>query len=163
MTTTTTTKKRSLPIMPLLSIGRIPSQYTSTSNRFLGQQELDRFVDEISYGPQIISIPIPPQRHAFLIDIQKNKIMVSDWGGADNHYRGSKKINGKKNKNYDENWKQYYELFMKLEKKYKLPIEFYPVDLDIYANAYISYVECNGGGCSKYIYEWKEKYYPNYS
>jgi hypothetical protein len=160
---TTTTRKRSLPIMPVLSVGKTSYKYTSATNKFLIQQELDRFVDEIQYGPQIVSIPIPPQRHAFLIDIQKSKIMVSDWGGLENKYRGIKRIRGKTNPKYDENWKQYSELFIKLEKKHGIPVEYYPVDLIMYGKAYESCIQCDGGGCSKYIYEWKEKYYPNYS
>lgn len=159
-----TTKRRQLPIMPTLSVGKIPSQYTSVTNKFLPEAELDHIVHHLmNYGPQIISIPIPPQRHAFLIDIQTHKIMVSDWGGAQNQFRGIKRIRGKANKNYDKNWKQYSDLFIKLEQKYDLPVEFYEVDLDIYDRAYESCMLLNGGGCSKYIYEWKEKYYPNYS
>ena len=159
----TVTKRVRLPNLNTVSLGRIPSSYTTDTNKPVSDEDLDKFVrNEIKFGPQIVSIPIPPQRHAFLVDIQKNKIMVSDWGGAKNKFRGIPTIDGKKNKNYDKNWKQYSELFLKLESIHGLPVEFYDVDAEIYKAAYDSYIKCNGGGCAKYIYQWVKKYYPQY-
>lgn len=163
ITTNSITKRKRLPSLVTVSLGKIPASYTSDTNKPVSDADLDNFVrNEIKPGPQIVSIPIYPQRHAFLVDIQKDKIMASDWGGDENKTRGIPLINGKKNKNYDKNWKQYSELFLKLESIHGLPVVFYDVDKEIYDNAYDSYIKCDGGGCSHYIYAWVKKHYPEY-
>ena len=162
-TTNSITKRKRLPTIETISLGKIPSSYTSDTNKPVSDIDLANFVrNEIKPGPQIVSIPIYPQRHAFLVDIQSDKIMVSDWGGAKNKIRGIPMINGKKNQIYDKNWKQYSELFLQLEKFRGLPVEFYDVDPEIYKIANESYIKCNGGGCSHYIYAWVKKHYPQY-
>ena len=159
----TLTKRKRLPPIETVSLGKIPASYTSDTNKPVSDADLDKFVrNEIKKGPQIVSIPIYPQRHAFLVDIQSDKIMVSDWGGAKNKIRGIPMINGKKNKIYDKDWKQYSELFLKLESIHGLPVVFYDVDPEIYKIANDSYIKCNGGGCSHYIYAWVKKHYPQY-
>lgn len=159
----TLTKRKRLPTIETVSLGKIPASYTSDTNKPVSDEDLDNFVrNEIKPGPQIVSIPIYPQRHAFLVDIQKDKIMASDWGGAKNKIRGIPMINGKKNKIYDKDWKQYSELFLKLESIHGLPVVFYDVDPEIYKIANDSYIKCNGGGCSHYIYAWVKKHYPQY-
>ena len=149
--------------MPTVSLGVIPSGYVSNI-KFASEQELIDFVkDEINHGPQIVSIPVPPQRHAFLVDVQRNKIMISDWGGEENKTVGLEYISGKKNKKYEPPFKQYSDLMKKLEEKYKKPIEYYAIDDELYNDAYKFSEECNGnGGCSNYIYAWVKKYYPEY-
>lgn len=108
--------------------------------------------------PQIISLPIPPSRHAFLVHVKTNegKIMVSDWGGKTNKTRGTK----------FKNWRQYSAFIKLLEQKYQLPIEYYDVDIDIKERAeahHITYKnrreQQGSGGCSYYIFEWLDKYY----
>jgi hypothetical protein len=140
-------------------LGKLTTGYTSTSIKITKEAELTKFInEEITNGPQIVSIPVPPYRHAFLVDIQPTKIMISDWGGEENKTLG---IVG--SKYYQPGWEQYSDLMIKLEEKYKRPIEYYPVDEELYKIA-VSHNERNGGGgCSYYIYAWVQKYYPNYS
>jgi len=67
-------------IMQTVSLGLIPSGYTSNI-KAVSYEELINFVNNsINYGPQIVSLPVPPERHAFLVDIQNDRIMISDWG-----------------------------------------------------------------------------------
>ena len=110
--------------------------------------------------PQIVSLPVPPSRHAFLVHVKttEGKIMISDWGGKSNKTRGRK----------FKNWRQYSAFMKLLEKKYQLPIEYYDVDCEIKERAeehhtsYKNIKEKQGsGGCSYYIFEWLDKYYPN--
>ena len=114
--------------------------------------------------PQIVSLPIPPARHAFLVHINKKekKIMISDWGGKSNKTRG---ITVGKRKAL-ENWRQYSNFMILLEEKYKLPIEYYEVDKELkkeaeeHHSAYKNKKEQEGsGGCSYYIFKWYEKHY----
>jgi len=150
-------------IMPTVSLGLIPSSYQSNI-KDVSEKELDNFINNsINYGPQIVSLPVPPQRHAFLVDVQNNKIMISDWGGPENKIRGVIKINNKRNPIYLSRWKQYSDFMAKLEAKYNLPIEYYPTDEELTKKSDIINSTCNGGGCSHYIYDWIKLYYPNYS
>jgi len=140
-------------------LGKPTTGYTSTSIKITKEAELIKFInEEITNGPQIVSIPVPPYRHAFLVDIQPKKIMISDWGGEEN-----KTLGIAENADYEPGWEQYSDLMIKLEEKYKRPIEYYPVDQELYKIA-LNHNETNGGGgCSYYIYAWVQKYYPNYS
>lgn len=150
-------------IMPTLSLGTIPPGYVSNI-KFAKDEELEDFINnEIKYGPQIVSLPVPPQRHAFLVDVQKSKIMVSDWGGEENKELGTEYISGKKNKQYIPAFKQYSDFLTKLEDKYNKNIEYYPIDDELHEKAYEFSKQCNdSGGCADYIYAWKKKYYPEY-
>ena len=160
--TTSLSKSTRKKIMETKSLGKIPMKYT-TNIKSVSDEQLNDFVyNDIQMGPQVVSIPIPPQRHAFLIDVQKDKIMVSDWGGEKNKTLGIYILDGKKNKNYDINWKQYSELMLLLEEKYGLPLEYYPVDKELYKISYEHSKVCDGGGCSDYIYRWI-KQTPKYS
>jgi len=150
-------------IMPQLSLGKIPSGYTSTIS-FVSNTQLQDFVyDEIVEGPQIVSLQIPPERHAFLVDIQQSKIMISDWSGNENEKTGLKQINGKMNPNYLYGWTQYSEFMQLLKEKYSLEIEFYPVDKELKKESMKKANYMGGGGCSDYIFKWANKYYPEYS
>jgi dipeptidyl aminopeptidase/acylaminoacyl peptidase len=156
-------KRTRLKAMPTVSLGNIPPGHVSNI-KFASEQHLIHFVkNEINDGPQIVSIPVPPQRHAFLVDVQPRKIMVSDWGGEENKTAGLEYISGRKNKQYDPRYKQYSDLLTKIEEKYKRPIEYYAVDEELHADA-DKFSECNNGngGCSNYIYAWVKKYYPEY-
>jgi len=140
-------------------LGKPTTGYTSTSIKITKEAELTKFInEEITNGPQIVSIPVPPYRHAFLVDVQPKKIMISDWGGEEN-----KTLGITENDAYEPGWEQYSDLMIKLKKKYRRPIEYYPVDQELYKIA-LNHNEINGGGgCSYYIYAWVQKYYPNYS
>ena len=110
--------------------------------------------------PQIVSLPIPPARHAFLVYVKtpEKKIMISDWGGSKNRHRG-------KDKKYPE-WHQYTHFMDLLEEKYKgFQIEYYPVDKEIEKKADKHHTEHSSskepegsGGCSYYIFAWAEKH-----
>jgi len=116
----------------------------------VNEKELKKFVNEnIKDGPQIVSIPVPPFRHAFLVNILPNKIMISDWNG--NKFMGRKK-----EKTVD--FTQYSDFMVLLEKKYpNRPIKFYIVNEDIVEIANEKNNEFGGGGCSEYIYRWVEE------
>lgn len=156
--TTIETRRKRKEIMPKLSIGKIPGNFQSNI-QFASEKEMTNLVNSINYGPQIVSIPVPPWRHAFLIDIQKNKkkIIISDWGGANNMTAGI--INSQ---NYEAGWEQYYDLLIRLKKKYNYPIEYFPIDKEIYNISFEHNKQCKGGGCSHYIFQWINKYYPEY-
>jgi hypothetical protein len=119
-------------------------------------------------GPQIVNIPVPPETHAILIDVQvdNKKVKISDWGGQRNIY------------DYDEEekerWKTYFSFILHLEEYFKVffncppginPVEFFKVDKLLYKIAYNEHISrknetCQGGqgGCSNYIYNWEQKY-----
>jgi len=140
-------------------LGKPTTGYLSKSIKITKDTELIKFInEEITNGPQIVSIPVPPYRHAFLVDVQPKKIMISDWGGEENKTLGIAEDDA-----YEPGWKQYSDLMIKLEKKYKRPIKYYPVDQELYKIAYDHNEKFGGGGCSYYIYAWVEKYYPNYN
>ena len=83
--------------------------------------------------PVIISLPIPPERHAFLRDIGENE---------------------------DEEWTVYNNFMALLQEKYRgYKFEFFPVDLKLKKEALDHHRANRGsGGCSHYIYKWIEKY-----
>lgn len=151
-------RKPQIPTKQLLEPPKGSNPYKGNT-KFASYEELTAFVyDKIEYGPQIVSIPVLPYRHAFLIDVQNDKIMVSDWGGEEN-----RKLYNIDKKNYY-GWKQYSDLMDMLEEKYKPRlIEYYHVDEEIQKKSGKHNIVCDGGGCSHYIYEWTKKYYPGYS
>ena len=137
-----------IPPIPTLTLGRLPSTYQS-SIQLSKDSLLFQFASTIQYGPQIISLAVPPHRHAFLIDIQSHKILVSDWNGED--------------KDSHSNWQEYYAFLHLVHKKYNKPIEFYNVDQQLLEDAMYTQSIFSGGGCAHYIYEWTKKYYPAYT
>lgn len=147
-----------LPRIITKTLGKETASYTSKSIGPVCHDELQKFInEEIEYGPQIVSIPVPPYRHAFLVDVQPKKIMISDWGGKKNKTAG---ILG--NKNYESGWEQYSDLMTKLEEKYNRPLQYYAVNKKLYKISNELNTQRGGGGCSYYIYEWVKVYYPNY-
>ncbi len=141
--------RRSKLLMPQLNLGKIPSKFKS-SIKFASDKELSKFVNhDIQNGPQIVSIPVPPYRHAFLVDVQKDKIMVADWRGDRYITRG---IKG--DANYDPNWKQYSELMKLLIEKYHRRLTTYPVDKTLFEVSMRHHLAMGGGGCSFYLFAW---------
>ena len=127
------------------------SSYTSNID-FASDDDLREFVDEIADGPQIVSIPVPSFRHAFLVNVlPKNKIMISDWRGNEK----LKNINRRAQRGQAD-WNQYYDFIELLEQKYKLPIKFYIVNQGLFKIAFDKNGYLGGGGCSEYIYSWVE-------
>jgi hypothetical protein len=164
----TFTKKIEKKDIPQFSIGRDVTSYESNLPFAPENEFMDLVYNKINDGPQIVSLPVPPMRHAFLVDVQPNnqRIMISDWGGEENKTAGLAKIGKIKNKNYSPGWEQYSNLMVELERKYGWPIEYYPVDEEIFNNSYEHNEMCKGGGCSHYVYAWAEKYknvyFPDY-
>ena len=164
----TFTKKIEKKDIPQFSIGKDVTSYESNVSFAPKDEFMDLVYNKISDGPQFVSLPVPPWRHAFLVDVQSNnkRIMVSDWGGEENKTAGLAKIGNVKNKDYAPGWIQYSNLMVELEKKYGWPIEYYPVDQELFNNSYEHNQMCKGGGCSHYVYAWAEKYkdiyFPDY-
>jgi hypothetical protein len=108
--------------------------------------------------PVIVSVPIRPERHAFLVLVleKEQKIMVADWG-----VRDIKELKD------DDNWVVYVKFVKKLLEKYTdYKLEFFPVDDELYKEADAHHKKNNidsedeggFGGCSYYIYKWKDKH-----
>jgi hypothetical protein len=138
--------RRGKQLIPQINLGKIYSTYVSNIKP-VSYKKLHQFVEnEIQYGPQVVSIPMPPYRHAFFIDVQQDKIMISDWKGIksfENHYSDIIKL---------------------LREKYNKNIEYYPVDDNLLMDAKIHNHEHGGGGCSYYIFSWikTREEYKNY-
>lgn len=146
---------KNLPVMPQPKFGK--------GTTLLPIEKLKKeAMEKIHPGVQIVDLPMMTERHAFLIDIQPNEIMISDWGGEINRYRGCEKIQGKKNKFYDARFINYTQLIQFLTEEYSLPIIYYPVDEYLYREAEFCHNRNNHGGCSIYIFAWAKIYYPNY-
>lgn len=139
--------RRRKPLIPQINLGKIPASGYKSNIKSVSYRELQEFVEnEIKDGPQIVSIPMPPYRHAFLVDIQSDKIMISDWKGL---------------KSFEN---EYFYLIKLLEQKYGRKIEYYPVDENLYNSAKIHNDNNGGGGCSYYIFSWTKmrEEYVNY-
>ena len=140
-------------VMRQVVLGKVSSSYKSNIySKPISKEEFDIFIEELQEGPQIVTMPVPPYRHAFLIDVdtKEDKIKISDWNGCITNDVSSE-------------WILYSKLINTLKKKYKhFDTEYYEIDADIYLKAKMKHSECNGGGCSYYIYEWIKKYYPEY-
>ena len=101
--------------------------------------------------PVVISLPVSPQRHAFLVyvkTIDENKIMIADWYLR----KYQKKVGYQK----DKAWKTYNRFMELLQETYPNYImEFFPIDKYIKKDAKIYHKKNkNSLGCSFYIYEW---------
>jgi len=147
-------------------LGKVPAGPKSNI-KSATPEEINKYVDnEIKEGPQICTIPAPPYRHAFLVDVQPDKIMISDWGGEavrDITQRMMTRPDGSQPTYYNETYKTYADFLEKLQEKYDRSIVFYPVDKEMNTCSRAIHKERGGtGGCSDYIYKWAKKYYPDY-
>jgi hypothetical protein len=136
--------QRGLLIMPQFSFGK--------GNVQASFGELNAVVQQIQPGPQIVTDIVishegrDNEQHAFLVDVQDDKIMISDWGGRANYMTN------------DEDWNQYKTFMRALQQKFRLPIEYYDVDKTIRKTALKHHCTFNNsGGCSNYIYAWAHK------
>jgi hypothetical protein len=134
--------------IPTLTFGKLPSTYKSTI-QISKHGLLFDFASTLQQGPQIISLAVPPYRHAFLVDIQTCKILISDWNGP--------------KKDSNANWEEYYTFLQLLHAIYNKPVEFYNVDKELFDEAMYKQSMFSGGGCAHYIYEWTKKYYQLYT
>jgi hypothetical protein len=139
--------RKGLQLIPQINLGKIPSTGYISNIKSVSDKKLKEFVEnEIKDGPQIVSIPTPPYRHAFFIDVQQDKIMISDWKG------------------YESSINLYSDLIKLLGQKYNKNIEYYPVDNNLYIQSEKHNDKHNGGGCSYYIFSWVKtiEEYKNY-
>jgi hypothetical protein len=143
----------------------IPTLELGNNGHSISSKKIQKFVNrEINYGPQIISLPVSPERHAFLADIMEDKIMISDISGKKNKIKGIKFLNNNKNNNYEIRWENYSNLIKFIEEKYKLQTKYYIIDKVLLKESMKHHKTFNNsGGCSYYIYEWIKKNYPFYS
>jgi hypothetical protein len=146
----TNKKKRGNPLRTLaIDISDSASEATQ-------QKRIIEFVREnIKDGIYIIDLPVPPERHAILIDVQndKKRVMVSDWGGDIRE----------RNLQLPKRWNVYTSFIRELENIYK--VEYFEVDENLRKLASIEHksrktIKCEGGqgGCSNYIYNWEAKH-----
>ena len=168
------TRNSALPIITQLNIGTPGPGYTASNTRTEFKKseivELKEKIALMNDGPYTISIPIPPQRHAILINIDTaaKQIRVCDWAGEKNRYFGDKQIVNKtgklvKNPKYIPTWQLYSELIHGLEAKFpEFAVEYYPIDQELYEVADEKCKIANGGGCSEYVYSWIAKHLPEY-
>lgn len=140
----------------LLDVQTYPLGGESTRTNFSDKTILQFIHDSIEPNvPVIISLPIPPERHAFLILVsdKTEKIMVADWGVRD--------IDGmakSKNKIY-KRFVVYVKFMKMLQEIYPdYELEFFPVDEELYKEALAHHDKSNLGGCSYYIYKWINKH-----
>jgi len=123
------------------------------------REQIKNFVhNNVKDGIYIIDFPVPPERHAILVDVQHDnkKVMVSDWGGDIR----------KRNLKLPKRWEIYKLLLDELENIYK--VEYFEVDEPLRDLASIEHKSratknCEGGqgGCSFYIYKWEAKHCHN--
>jgi hypothetical protein len=138
------TRLEKRPPLETKNLGKVGTKYISDTYKHCTSAEINRFVEEeIQEGPQIVTLPVPPYRHAIYVDVQTNIIMISHW-------RESHELN-------NEQWKTYKKFLDKLQKKYKKQIQFYNVDPELYKKASEKNRASSGGGCSQYLYDWIQK------
>ena len=113
-------------------------------------EQMEEFVrEEIKPGPQKVTLVVGDQSHAILVDVQPDKIMISDW-------KGSKFVSDPINPRY----KNYNELVQYLSSINNKPIEFYPVDPFLLSESEKKSKRLgNLGGCSEYNELWSKIYY----
>lgn len=152
-------RRQTTPLIPTKSIG-------TTGHRVTSQQITNFVNNEIHDGLQIVSFPVPPERHAILVNIKNDKIMISDWGGEKMYKRGKQFIDVDEsttmieNPIYEERWKIYTEFIDELQYKYiDKNVEYYEIDpvLKEEANEHHR-LNHEAGGCSYYIYAWLDKH-----
>lgn len=143
-----TLSRRERPILPEKNVVEQSASRGYTGHAQVSSNEIDKFVEEkISEGPQIVNFAVGNYNHAILVDVQPDKVMISDW-------KGDPRLSLTGNENY----RNYFELLDALEKKH--PVEYYPIDLYLRDKAdKQNILKGNAGGCSEYLYNWINVYY----
>ena len=137
-------------IVKTVSLGKTNQSGFTSKIELADKDELKNFVTrDINDGPQIVSIPVPPFRHAFLVNVLPDKIMISDW-------KGNEKLIGRQPRG-GADYENYYDFMESLKDKYpELRIKFYIVNESLKEKAVIKNAMSDGGGCAEYIYMWVE-------
>jgi len=146
--------------IPTIGLGGEPTSSTIGDIQ-LNEHQIQNFVDKnIHMGPQLVTLPTPPDSHSIFVEVISNDhVKISDWGGEKNYYLGiEKKEKNKKNEKQYTQWRQYTLLIKFLREKYT-KLTYYPVNKEIDKKA-SDYHSCNNqGGCSTYIHEWIANHY----
>uniref|UniRef100_A0A6C0HUB4 Uncharacterized protein n=1 Tax=viral metagenome TaxID=1070528 RepID=A0A6C0HUB4_9ZZZZ len=142
-----------------------------TGNSFITKDIIQTAVNKLNPGvPTIVSLPLPPERHAFLVYIDENEksIKFADWGirGLDptqpKKRRNEKQPAFNKKMNVWKRMRNFYEFIELLTTKFPYEITYYPVDEVLFEAAEKKHDTHHGsGGCSEYIYEWIDKHFPD--
>ena len=117
-----------------------------TGHKYASEQVLNDFVrNKIHESAQYVHVTVGEQRHAIIVNIDRTlgKIMICDWYGD-----ATLQTN-------DTNWQEYQNLMRKLQERFQLEIDFYPIDEEIKAEADECAVRNRGhGGCVDYVHRW---------
>ena len=162
-------KRRQKPT--LIEKKTLTTKLGRTGHRATDPEKIDDFVKkDIKEGPQIVEFPMQPYSHSILVDVQpeNKRIMISDWillTGRD-AVTGLRSLTERFHDNTDEeevlkhqDYKHILELLTKKYDGYK--IIYYPVDMDMKERIWASLDEKKQGGCSIYLYDWIDTYYPH--
>lgn len=156
------TGKKTLDV-PTVAIGNGDPTHEGYGLRTFTDKQIDDFVENaISGGYQIVSLPTPPESHSIIVNVERDKIMISDWNGTKGLEIGTQqnKLSRYSKKEKDklyEKWRLYAVVINKISRKYDRPVEFYPVDTVIEGTADKKVALCGQGGCSEYAHLWLEK------
>jgi hypothetical protein len=161
-------KRRQKPT--LIEKKTLTTKLGRTGHRATDPNKIYEFVKEdIKDGPQIVEFPMQPYSHSILVDVQpeNERIMISDWillTGRD-AVTGLRSLKERFDDTTDEeevlkhqDYKHILELLK--EKYYDYKIIYYPVDMKMKDIIWDSLDEKKQGGCSIYLYDWIDTYYP---
>lgn len=141
----TLTRRREKKIIPTFNLGKLAMSYKSASNKHVEKEDIQHFIENyIGLGPQLVTLPVPPDRHVFLVDVKSDIIMIGDWNGSENVKKKGV-------------WKTYSNFMKTLQTYFALPIQFYEIDLSLKKKAEQKADIAQGGGCSEYIFHWLKK------
>lgn len=151
-------KRRRTPslLIPVRDIK--PPKHSYRGQTMVSPEEMEEFVNkQIDRGVQLVTFAVDDYNHAILVDVQEDKIMISDW-------KGNPEDPTNENSDFDTpNYDNYRDLLNSLRKKYQLEIQFYDINPLLKKEAIaVNKSKGNAGGCSHYIYEWISIYYKNF-
>ena len=162
-------KRRQKPT--LIEKKTLTTKLGRTGHRATDPTKIYEFVKEdIKDGPQIVEFPMQPYSHSILVDVQpeNKRIMISDWillTGRD-AVTELRSLTERFHDNTDEeevlkhqDYKHILELLTEKYPDYK--IIYYPVDMNMKKRIWASLDEKKQGGCSIYLYDWIDTYYPH--
>jgi hypothetical protein len=142
-----------------------------TGNSFVTKDIIQTAVNKLNPGvPTVVSLPLPPERHAFLVYIDENEksIKFADWGIRGLDPKQPKKRRNEKQPAFNikmnlwNRMRNFYEFIEVLTTKFPYEITYYPVDKVLFEAADLKHDTHHGsGGCSEYIYEWIDKHFPD--
>jgi len=136
--------RRNKKIIPQLDLGKVSTTGYKTSIRMASPLEENAFIQSIHEGPQIVSIPVPPYRHVFLVHVKPDGIWICDWNGK-THWRAIE---------HEPAWQQYRRVIQGIQSKFQRDLHYYPLDRVLKQKAVRQNKDHGGGGCSFYLFQW---------